>query len=150
MKELKDKYSSSPQIIIAGDFNDEPFDKSLSSHLLASRDRALVMKDDSFFYNPFWRHLGETSPYIPGTRSASVAGTCFYSSGQETKWNTFDQIIVSSSFLRDDRWYLNEKCTGIFRNPSFIELVRSGSSIFDHFPVVGIIQRRLERKGGAQ
>lgn len=143
INDLKNEYSSSypPQIIILGDFNDEPFDKSLAGHLLATRDRTLVKQNDLYFYNPFWRHLGETLPHSYGLHSGSICGTCFHRTGEETKWRTFDQIIVSSSFLRDDRWYIEEEYTQILHYPPFDDLLLNKSTIFDHRPVLSYIQR---------
>jgi hypothetical protein len=142
---LKKQYPSSypPQIIILGDFNDEPFNNPLAGHLLATRDRTLAKQSDLFFYNPFWRHLGETLPHSYGLHSGSICGTYFHRTGEETKWRTFDQIIVSSSFLSDDRWYIEEKYTNILHYPPFDDLLRSGSKIFDHRPVLSFIQRKL-------
>jgi hypothetical protein len=72
-----------PYIIIPGDFNDEPFDNSLSKKLMASRDRILVGKDNRYFYNPYWRHLGEEHPLsLNGPAdSRSFLGTYNYERG---------------------------------------------------------------------
>jgi hypothetical protein len=131
-----------PQILIVGDFNDEPFDKSLASCLRATRDRTLVMNDDSYFYNPFWRHLGETLPYPLKLGSNSICGTCFHRTGEETKWRTFDQFIVSSSFLNSEYWYIDEEKTIILPYPEFDTILSSGSTIFNHRPVIGFIKKK--------
>ncbi len=145
VNDLKRTYINKPQIIIIGDFNDEPFDQPLAGHLLASRDRTLVSKGDVLFYNPFWRHLGETSPYLPGVASQSIGGTYYYhKSNEETRWRTFDQIIFSSSFLGGNQWHLNEAYTTIFQHHSFNELVLNPKEIFDHLPIVSVIQKRLD------
>jgi len=145
IEDLKKRYSSShpPQIILLGDFNDEPFNDSLAGYLLATRDRTLAKQSDRFLYNPFWRHLGETLPHSHGFHSDSICGTCFHRTGEETKWRTFDQIIFSSSFLSDDRWHIEEKYTKILHYPPFDDLLRSESRIFDHRPVLSFIQRRV-------
>jgi hypothetical protein len=143
--DLKSNYPSSypPQIIILGDFNDEPFNDSLAGHLLATRDRTVVKQNDLYFYNPFWRHLGESLPHSHGLHSDSICGTCYHRTGEETRWRTFDQIIVSSSFLRDDRWYIEEKYTKILHHPLFNDLLLTKSRIFDHHPVLSYIRRSL-------
>jgi len=145
IQNLKKNYSYPypPQIILLGDFNDEPFDDSLAGHLLATRDRTLVKKNDLFFYNPFWRLLGESLPHSYGFNPDSICGTYFHRTGEVTKWRTFDQIIVSSSFLKDDRWYIEEKNTNILHYPPLDDLLRIKSRIFDHRPVFSYIQRRL-------
>lgn len=131
-------------VIVMGDFNDEPFAPSLAEQLLASRDRYLVRKKPILLYNPFWRRIGEAFPHVPGEKPVSLAGTCFHKSGHETKWRTFDQIIFSSAFLNGSGWQLNEKLTRIV---SFYQLeinihMEKSVNIFDHYPVVASIQWR--------
>lgn len=129
-------------VIVMGDFNDEPFAPSLAEQLLASRDRYLVRKRPFLFYNPFWRRIGEVFPHVPGEKPESLAGTCFHKSGYETKWRTFDQIIFSSAFLAGSGWQLNEKLTRIipfYQLEMDISMAKS-SNIFDHYPVVATIQ----------
>jgi hypothetical protein len=143
IEELKKSYEYAPQIIIVGDFNDEPFDESLAGHLRATRDRGLAMRKDSYFYNPFWRHLGQTLPYSPLVDSENPCGTVSYNRDDETRWRTFDQIIVSSSFLDCDRWYIDEEHTRILDHPALDDIIRRGSTIFDHRPILSFIRRRL-------
>jgi len=135
-----------PQIILLGDYNDEPFARSLAEHLPASRDRTLVNLNAHYFYNPFWRLLGESLPHSNNMTSKSFAGTYFHKKGNVTRWLTFDQIMVSSSFLQDDRWYLNEKYTTIWRHPPLDDLVENPGEIFDHFPVISVIQRQRDQR----
>jgi hypothetical protein len=138
-KEYSSAYLSTPQIILIGDFNDEPYDNSLEHNLHATRDRTLVLKNDYYLYNPFWKHLGEIVPHSHNTKTDSISGTCFYKNDKDTHWRTFDQIIFSSSFLHDDRWYLEEKMTGVFQHAQFNEVFRS----FDHRPVYSYISRNV-------
>lgn len=135
-----------PQIILLGDYNDEPFARSLAEHLPASRDRTLAKSHDHYFYNPFWRLLGESLPYSNNMTSKSFAGTYFYEKGNVTRWQTFDQIMFSSSFLKEDRWYLNEAYTTIWRHPPLDDLVENPREIFDHFPVISVLQRQLDQQ----
>jgi hypothetical protein len=44
---------SEPYILFLGDYNDEPFDASLSTQLMATRDKALASKKKRLLYNPF-------------------------------------------------------------------------------------------------
>jgi hypothetical protein len=127
--------------ILMGDFNDEPFDRSLSEHLLTTRDREFVCKFPTFLYNPFWRHLGESIPYFRGKSNKSYAGSCYYTGGRDTYWRTFDQIIFSSAFLKEGDWQLNEKYTKIIDIEPYCGSVSSNKNIFDHFPVISVIER---------
>lgn len=146
VKEIKQTYKNLARIILIGDYNDEPFDQSLSYHLLATRDRTLAQKNDEFFYNPFWRRLGESEPFSINTEKNSVCGTYYYKNGDETKWRTFDQIMVSSSFLGNDHWFLDEQYVLIWQHPLLIDLIKMSQVPFDHLPILGVIQRKNQTK----
>jgi len=130
-----------PPVVILGDFNDDPFNASLAGHLLATRDRSKAQTSASYFYNPFWRFLGESDPHKPRIACDSICGTYLQQhGGDETRWRTFDQIIVSSGLLTSDEWQLNEQDTTIVRIPELIEAVKSKQQRFDHLPVVARIE----------
>jgi predicted extracellular nuclease len=91
-----------PKIITMGDFNDDPFDKSIKKVLGAKKDRKDVEKKD--MYNPF-----ETILVDQGI------GTNAY----RDKWQLFDQIIISESFLKKDYEDYQFYRAGVF-NKSFL------------------------------
>ena len=78
---LRNKYDS-PKIITMGDFNDDPFDKSIKKILGAKKNINDVKKND--MYNPF-----ETILVDEGVGSNAY----------RDKWQLFDQIILSKPFL---------------------------------------------------
>ncbi len=71
-------------VIVMGDLNDDPQDRSCAKNLGAKRD----MKDvkPHGFYNPWWKLLDKG------------IGTLAY----KGQWNLFDQIIVSGTLLKDN------------------------------------------------
>ena len=71
------------KIITMGDFNDDPFDKSIKKVLGAKKEIKDVGKND--LYNPFEKILVEKG-----------IGTNAY----RDKWQLFDQIILSREFLK--------------------------------------------------
>ena len=73
------------KIVIMGDMNDDPMDESMSNALGAKREIKDV--EQGGLYNPWWNVL------------ANGMGTLSY----HGKWNLFDQIVVSSTLLGDDR-----------------------------------------------
>ena len=75
-------------IIIMGDLNDDPMDKSCAVTLGAKRNPAGVAEHG--FYNPWWDILNRG------------IGTLAYKSS----WNLFDQIIVSGNLVNapENRW----------------------------------------------
>jgi hypothetical protein len=143
VSDINELYTEPAKIILLGDYNDEPFDSSLAEQLLAVRDRKLVKKNPELLYNPFWRHLGEALPYIHGTPCDSNSGSCFHSSGLETQWRTFDQIIFSAAFIGHSKWHLNEKHTNILNFRNIDDRYTSNPDIFDHFPVLSVIEREV-------
>lgn len=127
--------AESPFIVLLGDYNDEPFNESMSQQLMASRDIELVSRRQHLLYNPFWRYLSKASIESP------VSGSYYYKSGEFTRWHTFDQIIFSHAFVADKEWRLDENCQHILEFPDYTKLVQNSSSKFDHLPVIGIIER---------
>ena len=128
-------------IVLMGDYNDDPCSPSLAHHLLATRDRELARGSNRFLYNPFWRLLGESAPFvIEGGRG--ICGTYFYSGGDHSHWHTFDQIMFSSAFLGDGPLVLNEEGCQIVRSDSIECKIRLSKSVFDHLPVMGVIDVR--------
>jgi Endonuclease/Exonuclease/phosphatase family len=126
--------NNSELIILLGDYNDEPFDDSLARQLGATRDKALVKRKPNLLYNPFWQHL--TYP----DADLNYAGTYYHKNGKETKWRTFDQIIVSSAFINTEL-QLNEAETGIVHILNYLKQVKDDKTIFDHLPIKTTIEK---------
>jgi len=140
LDDVRKRFGKDAKIVLAGDFNDEPFDAPLAEQLCATRDRWLATKKDSLLYNPFWRHLGEAHPRVPGKDASNEAGTYYYKGGAVTRWHTFDQIMFSSSFLKGTGWQLNEEATRVLRTPDLAALIVNRETIFDHLPVLGVAE----------
>nr|WP_241574768.1 endonuclease/exonuclease/phosphatase family protein [Rosenbergiella nectarea] len=128
-------------VIVLGDFNEEPFNKSITEHLGASRDIALVKKRPGLLYNPFWRHL-TYSTLLPNSDTKNTHGGTYYYKGDDTsRWKTFDQMMFSSNFVSGKSWCLNELETIVFSNPDFLEYINNAKSKFDHLPILSVIER---------
>lgn len=87
MKVLKDSLlrdDPNVKVMIMGDMNDDPMDKSMAEMLSAKREIKQV--GDGDMYNPWWNILKK------GT------GTLMYNGN----WNLFDQIILSPSLINRD------------------------------------------------
>ena len=98
---LRNKYES-PKIITMGDFNDDPFDKSIKKILGAKKNINDVKKND--MYNPF-----ETILVDEGVGSNAY----------RDKWQLFDQIILSKPFLEKNYKDYQLYKAGVF-NKSFL------------------------------
>ena len=86
-------------VIIMGDLNDDPDDKSLVKGLGAKRTKEECTADGDL-YNPWWKTLRDDG-----------VGTLKY----DGKWNLFDQIIVSGHLVDGDRSHLQ-----YFKNEIFV------------------------------
>ena len=84
LKERIQRQDPNVKIIIMGDMNDDPQDKSMAVALGAKRKIKDVPKNG--LYNPWWDVL------------ASGTGTLQY----DGKWNLFDQIILSQNLLHQE------------------------------------------------
>lgn len=122
-------------LVIIGDFNDEPFDYSLTTGLHGTRDRASARANEDLLYNPFWRLLGENQAGEP-SGLARFAGSYYSTIDRSTCWYTFDQALVSSSLLQGNGWTLNERETTIL-STDLLRTERGGFRYgFDHLPIV--------------
>jgi len=78
-----------------GDFNDDPFDKSLVIHALALREQGDVQRAQTAkFYNLAWRYLTQNVVDHKGD-NRQIDGTLYF----DGNGNVFDQILVSRSLL---------------------------------------------------
>ena len=81
LKDSLQRLDSKIKIVIMGDMNDDPMDKSMAESLGAKRYAKDVKKKE--LYNPWWNTLAEGD------------GTLKY----RGKWNLFDQIVFTGNFL---------------------------------------------------
>jgi Endonuclease/Exonuclease/phosphatase family len=120
-------------VVVLGDFNDEPFDNSLTNCLQGTRDRRKACESGEALYNPFWRLLGERHPME--VDRPNEAGTYFSSNAAPaTAWHTLDQALLSSASLQGRGWTLRESETKIL----CLEMLRTKRGMrlnFDHFPI---------------
>ena len=132
-------------IIVMGDFNDEPFNRSIQEYLFAIRNRDRVQarknstKSRPYLYNLTWSLMDGTTP-----------GT-YYFGKNPAGWNMLDQIMVSKGILVGNSGLeVDEKSIKIFRP----KRIKEGSKpkpyrkrknkwvkgFSDHFPVTASIK----------
>ncbi len=97
IKDSLQRIDPSVKIVIMGDMNDDPMDKSMAVALGAKRKAKDTGKLDLF--NPWWDTLKKGY------------GTLMY----QGKWNLFDQIVFTGNFLNDDYSSLTYYKHEIFR-----------------------------------
>lgn len=127
------------KIVIMGDFNDDPVDKSLRVVLAAKKKKENVEEGELF--NTMWPH------YDRGIGSLGYQG----------KWNLFDQMIVSYPLLKDDRSSLKFWKSEVYNRENLItqegkykgypfRTFSSGTfqnGYSDHFPVLLYLVKEL-------
>lgn len=119
-----------PHVIVAGDFNDEPFDQSVSETLRSSRDARLAAKDDRLLYNPCWRFMHDGDANAEHGLVGTARGR-----DRETRWRAFDQILMSAAWLDPEPPRFSGTC--VVLQPRAL-MTREGRPIrepFDHLPV---------------
>ncbi|MDZ3826342.1 endonuclease/exonuclease/phosphatase family protein [Pseudomonas monsensis] len=126
---------SQAQVIMMGDYNDEPYSMAMDDHLQASRDRDLVIKNQALFFNPSWAMLS-------GDGGAS-RGSYYWSKGRTAKWLTFDQIILTSNFLSGDGWQMRNTNSMVAEVPELNAMIKSYKSEFDHLPIFVSIEKEI-------
>jgi hypothetical protein len=113
-------------LIIIGDLNDEPFDRSLNylnTHRHRSKAASKHWADDDVrrihLYNCTWRLLGEKMPHTStASPHKNVAGSYYWS--HKKSWHNLDQIIISNGLLSKDPPHIDESSTFIVNTPEFI------------------------------
>jgi predicted extracellular nuclease len=85
---IQDVHSQAIPILVMGDFNDEPFNRSITEYAKStvSADRVLNAHSVPWLYNLMWEAIG------------SRAGTFYYSD----EYNVLDQFMVSRGMLIDN------------------------------------------------
>ena len=128
-------------VIIMGDLNDDPHNKSCAKVLGAKKKKDGVGPHQ--FFNPFWKMLDDG------------IGTLAYKSS----WNLFDQIILSGNLVNvpDDQWHFQK---AIVHNHEFLRdkegsrqnypLRTFASGVYlngysDHFPTEVLLVRKVKK-----
>jgi endonuclease/exonuclease/phosphatase family metal-dependent hydrolase len=92
---IREEKGDNVAVIALGDFNDEPFDKSICIHAQGLRDKGDVTRTKSArFYNLSWEYLTVTTQDHKGNQRL-LNGTLYFGSDA----SLFDQILISSGLL---------------------------------------------------
>lgn len=140
---VKQYYDANPDanLLVMGDFNDEPFNRSIQEYLLAIRDWEEVAKTKSipYLYNLSWRLMNGANP-----------GTYYYGLSPSS-WKMMDQIMVSRGLITAKQKLAVDKDSLAIFHPTWIcsgskpKPFRKNKSGWirgysDHFPITASIQ----------
>jgi endonuclease/exonuclease/phosphatase family metal-dependent hydrolase len=94
---IRDIKGTDAAVIAFGDFNDNPFDRSMTEHARATRElRDVGRARSAKFYNLAWRYL-EQSALDGGGRQRNLNGTLYY----QGDGNVFDQILMAQGLMKN-------------------------------------------------
>jgi endonuclease/exonuclease/phosphatase family metal-dependent hydrolase len=142
MKRILEIKGEDVAVVVMGDFNDEPFDRSMLNYALStsSRTRAKLAQSPRL-YNLMWPLMGQ------------ALATHYYQNFP----NMLDQFLVSRGFLQEDAAFtVNEQSVTIIRFPDMIDagqyhvprrFGRPSSSLdqdgfSDHFPIAVMVTEK--------
>lgn len=129
-------------IIIMGDLNDDPMDKSCAEVIGAKKDRDDV--GDHGFFNPFWRLLDRGIGTLAYKSSWNLFDQIMLSgnivNGEDTDWKYYDAKVLNFDFLKDTEGTRQGYPKRTFSAGSFL----GGYS--DHFPTEVFLRRYVEVK----
>ncbi|MCS6904991.1 MAG: endonuclease/exonuclease/phosphatase family protein [Bacteroidia bacterium] len=135
VKSIIKEQKLSRSIILIGDFNDEPSDRSIY-HILEAKGK-LEEIPSSGFYNPFYELKKQ------GLGTHSFRG----------EWHLLDQVILSPDFLTNARGWRYQVASASIFSPSWLRNQygepfrtyigdRYAGGFSDHFPVFITLERR--------
>jgi hypothetical protein len=128
-------------LVVLGDFNDEPFNHSMTTYLRGCRDAAFVVRNPELLYNPFWKEISCPKGYVRPPAENAPTGTYFYANDNLHRWRVFDQMLFCSAFVGNSTWHLEDEKTGVFRYARLVTAVESSVYKLDHLPIVAELSK---------
>lgn len=127
-KEIRNILNENENVILMGDYNVEPYDRSIVKHLGSSRNKQQVKKNRTMLYNPCWK-------FLTSELDESVCGTYFYAPEHNHNWLILDQVLLSKNFL-EEPWLFDDGMVTIIDIGRLIALETGvASNPSDHWPV---------------
>ncbi len=128
------------QVILLGDYNMSPYETINDTNLCSYNNKYYALRSSTRLYNlSFNFHNQHTSLFDLTHTSEPMGFGTFLSNGNrhsEIGCAVFDHIHVSSSFIKDGPWIVNEKETKIFVSDEMFKLVYDKNVLLDHLPIV--------------
>lgn len=122
-------------IIIAGDFNTEPFCDSLTEQLYFLREPNATKRGPNgfeYFFNPSWGFLNIPPP-VYNPYDYEILGTYFYKGDRAKHWHNFDQVIFSKNLIDGDvGWKYSKESLKIL---GYFDITNQKERWSDHLPI---------------
>lgn len=127
--------SKNSNIIIAGDFNTEPYCTSLTDDLCSFREPKSPSRSKNGFellYNPSWNLLSVPPP-LSHSAAYPVLGTYFLTKKNHQHWFNFDQVMFSKNLIEGNfGWKYLDNSLRILNLFNITDKVERWS---DHLPI---------------
>ncbi len=129
-------------VFVMGDFNDEPFNRSMSDYALSTHSRSKVTRARSrpMLLNLMWR-------LMDGSRGTHSYGNV---------WGMLDQVLLNKGALKKEGLYCKPEDINIFTIPGMVDgnkIVRHGrpckkkeynpNGFSDHLPVTFLVREKI-------
>ncbi|ASY75581.1 endonuclease/exonuclease/phosphatase family protein [Pectobacterium polaris] len=148
-RESVEKIKQGRQVILLGDYNMSPYETINETNLCSYNNKYYALKNSTRLYNLSFNFHNQHTDLFDLTHTSEPMGFgTFLSNGNrhsEIGCAVFDHIHVSSSFIKDGPWIVNEKETKIFVSDEIFKLVYDKNVLLDHLPIVIEINKN-ERK----
>lgn len=122
-------------IIIAGDFNTEPYCTSLTEDLCSFREPKSPSRSKNGFellYNPSWNFLNVPPPLSHSVPYLTL-GTYFYKQKNYQHWFNFDQVMFAKNLIEGDSgWKYSENSLKIL---NIFDITNKTERWSDHLPI---------------
>jgi hypothetical protein len=132
---LNEWLSKNNNIIIAGDFNTEPYCSSLTESLYSFREPKSPSRSKNgleLLYNPTWNFLSVPPP-INNPSHYSILGTYFFTQKNQQHWFNFDQVMFSRNLMDGNSgWKYSEHSLKIL---SVFDITDKAERWSDHLPI---------------
>ena len=128
-------FSKNSNIIIAGDFNTEPYCTSLTDELCSYREPKSPSRSKNGFellYNPSWNLLNIPPP-LSFPLPYSALGTYFYKKKNHQHWFNFDQVMFTKNLIEGKSgWKYAENSLKIL---NIFDITNINERWSDHLPI---------------
>jgi len=126
------------QVILIGDYNDNPQSISIFKKLDATNNRHYASIDIKRIYNPSFLFYAPHKLYYTGEEK-HFHGTWLSKDNNKRKNNktscqVLDQVMVTSSFIKNGPWYLDEEGTKVISDEKIMDTLYGGE--IDHLPIM--------------
>lgn len=122
-------------IILAGDFNTEPYCPSITENLFSVREPLAPIRSKhglEYFYNPSWNFL-HVPPPSANPFNHTILGTYYLTKNRNQHWFTLDQVMFSKGLLNDNSgWKYSDNSLKILGVFDITDKVERWS---DHLPI---------------